>query len=224
MLLKYCICLFCCLLLAFIAPLRAQEVAPSCCGHQFTVTGDVHHAKTGAGSSVPDSSNRGIFVEEIYGNTLTATIPGLGAGTYTIEIDLMEATHKKEGERVMEITAGDKVLAKDLDIFKAAGGFAKPYKLIVHVEHLGDAIRGPLALTFTAKKDNAKFNAIFVKDAQGQPMGCVVAKELADADDPTALLIPDIKEPAIYRDPTQPMDKRVDDLIRRILTTTITVE
>jgi hypothetical protein len=59
----------------------AQAVAQSCCGHQFTVTGDVHLAESPAGSSVPDSSNHGIFVEEIYCKALIVTIPGLDPST-----------------------------------------------------------------------------------------------------------------------------------------------
>jgi len=201
------------------SPLWAQEVAPSCCGHQFTVSGEFKHFKTPAGARVatlPGSERPDEFEEQIRGKSFTATMPGLDPGTYTLLIDLSEVAAKNQGDRLMDITAGDKVLAKDVDVLQAAGGFAKPYRITVTVEHLGDAQRGPLAITFTGTKGDAELNGMTVKDASGNSMGCVFAKDLAVTDDPSSLVIPVVSDPVIFRDPSQPIDKRIDDIIRRL--------
>ncbi len=207
------------LLLLGAVHLPAQEVARACCGRQFTVSGEFRHflkpvdikIKPLPGSERPDA-----FDEQVQGASFTATIPGLDPGTYTIEIDCAELSAKGEGERLMDIRAEDKVLAANVDVFKLAGGAQLPYRLKLSVEHAGDAIRGPLAITFTGTRGEAEFNSIVVKDAHGKSMGCVFAKDLAVLDDPAALAIPEIKEPPIFRDPSQPIDKRVDDVIRRL--------
>ncbi len=209
--------LLCVLWLAAGLRAGAQEIAPSCCGHQFTLTGEFKHSPRPKGINLPGLATERLdeFDQEIHGKSFTATIPGLSAGEYRIAIDLAEVSAKGVGQRVMDIKRGDAVLSGGLDIFKEAG-FGHPYRINLNVQHLGDAQRGPLAITFTGVKGEAKFNAIFVTDAAGNPVGCVVAKDVAIMDDPQSLAIPDIKEPPIFRDPAQPLDKRVDDLIRRM--------
>jgi len=195
---------------------RAGETAPSCCGHQFVLTGDLKHSKTPAGTTVAGGDRPEIYAEEISGKSFTATVPNLDPGIYIVDIDFAELSAKRAGERVMDITAGETVLARNLDLFQAAGGFARTCRLTAKVEHLGDTQRGPLAIVFTGKIGEAKFNAITLKNADGDAVASIVARDAVATTDAAAMEIPDIKEPAIYNDPDQPLTKRVNDLVRRM--------
>ena len=180
---------------------------------QFQISGDIRHSKT---LGAFDERDPDIYLEEISGISFIASAPGLEPGIYTIEVDFVEAVLDEVGQRVMSIKSGKVMLAEDLDIVKEAGGFRRPCKVSGEVEHLGDAQRGPLALSFIGKIQEAKFNLITVKDSAGQIVAHAYAKDLADAVDPTASIIPEVKEAPIYNDPSHPIEARVDDLIRRM--------
>jgi len=158
--------------------LHADESAPSPSGKSIIITGDITHFKTPLrvkGEGVP---NDGTYNEEVYGNSFTTKVAGLPSGTYTIEIDLAELFFQGPGQRIMKITSGDTVLADNLDLF-AVAGFAKPYKVQAKIAHQDDAVHGPLAITFAAIKNKAKFNAIHVFDAAGKEIASVMAGDLA---------------------------------------------
>jgi len=156
---------------------HSDESAPSPSGKSIIITGNITHFKTPSGVKVEGVPNDGTYNEEVYGDSFTAKAAGLPAGTYTIEIDFAELFVQGPGKRVMKITSGDNVLADNLDLF-AVAGFAKPYKLQAKVDHQDDALRGPLAITFTGIKDNAKFNAIHIFDAEGKEVASVKAGDL----------------------------------------------
>ena len=99
---------------------------------------------------------------------------------------------------------------------KAAGGFRQTCLVSGEVEHLGDAQRGPMSVSFEGKVQEAKFNAVTIKDESGDVVAHVLAKDLADAVDPESRIIPDITDPVIYNDPSKPENERVADLIRRM--------
>jgi beta-glucosidase len=196
---------------------RADEFSPPHCGKGFTVTGDIKHSKKAAGITVQGADDPEAFDEEIYGTEFTARVDGLPAGKYTLQIDLAETYCKGPGQRLFNITCGKQKLAENLDLF-ATAGFAKAYRITAAVDHAPDApgaTGGPLAITFTAVKENAKLNAIHVLDANGKAVACMKAKNLSDMA-PVSNVIPDIKEAPIYLDPAVTLDKRVDDLIRRM--------
>jgi len=159
-----------------------------------------------AGAKEPDA-----FADEIFGNSFALSLPGLAAGKYALEIDMAEVYHKDAGGRVMTITCGGRKLAENLDIFAAAGGFAKAYCLRATVDHAA----GPLTIAFTASQDKAKFNAIRVLDDKGTLVASAQAREFTDVPD-VAGTIPDIKDPVVYTNPDAPLDARVDDLVRRM--------
>jgi beta-glucosidase len=194
---------------------RAEETSPPHCGKGFTVTGPIKHFKKPAGLVVQGTDDPEAFAEEIYGKSFVASVDGLPAGRYTVQIDLAETFEKMSGQRIMRITCGKQVLADDLDIFQAAGGYARAYRLTAQVDHAADDIDGPLAIAFTAKVENAKLNAIHILDADGKAVACVKAKFLSDLP-PGATKIPDVKDPPIYMDATLPLEQREDDLIRRM--------
>lgn len=180
---------------------------------QFILSGDIKHSKTlgAAGEYQPE-----IYAEEISGMSFIASAPGLNPGRYQIEVDLVEAVLDLPGQRVMDVFCGNTVLVKDFDIVSHSGGFRKICQVTGEVEHLGDAQRGPLAIHFEGKVQEAKFNAITVRDHSGKVVAHVLAKDMASAVDPSAAVVPEVEESPIYFDPAQPLDQRVDDLIRRM--------
>jgi beta-glucosidase len=206
---------FCAFFFLFLGLLHADETAPSPCGKSFTISGKITHSKLPAGVTVEGAPADDTYNEEVFGPSFNATVTGLPAGTYTVEIDFAEVYYKGPGQRVMKITSGDTILADNLDLY-AVAGFAKAYKTQATVVHQDDAIQGPLVITFTAIKDNAKFNAIHILDAQGGGVACVKASDLVDNADIGASKIPQVSDPVIYTDPDKPMDARIDDLISRM--------
>lgn len=163
------------------------------------------------GAKSPDD-----FVEEIYGPSFTATVEGLPAGAYTAVIDFAEIYQGGPGQRLMRISAGDKVLADNVDLFKAAGGKGKAYELRLKIDHAPDEIRGPLAITFTGVKEMAKLNAIEFLNAAGKPVAAAKAKDFVESASYAARKIPTVTTPPIYGDPSRPFDARIDDLISRM--------
>ncbi|HEY5704275.1 MAG TPA: glycoside hydrolase family 3 N-terminal domain-containing protein [Terrimicrobiaceae bacterium] len=195
--------------------LEIEETAPSCCGRTFMVSGKIQHYKTPADITVA-GGDAAVFAEEVYGRSFRATVPWLPEGSYTVEIDLAEVLHREAGSRIIDIACGDTKLAEDLDILEAAGGFARALRVTGEVEHLGDALRGPLTIVFKAKIGDAKFHAIHLRDASGATVASIKAKDLVDTDLPGAAVVPDIIEPPVYMDPDLPIDERVADLVRRM--------
>ncbi len=199
---------------SFLSVVSASETAPGACGKSFVIVGEIKHQHPKPGITVENATNSEFYVDEVFGKSFTATVPGLPAGIYTVEIYLAETYWQKPGERIMTITAGGRELAANLDLMES--GFAKEQVVSGTVEHQEDQIMGPLAIEFSAKKDSAKFNAIQIKDSQGIVVACVAAKDLAVLGDPTAIVVPEVAEAPIYFDSTQPVEKRVADLVRRM--------
>jgi len=204
------------LLLAASTTFAADEICASC-GQQVSVVGSFSHRKENASLAIDGAGNNAAaYREDANGTNFTVTIAHLPAGKYTLTIGAAETTAGAAGERVFDVTAGDVSLAKDFDIFATAGGARKVATISGTVEHSDDSLRGPLAISFVASKGAAKFNTIEVKTADGASVISFSASELADAFSAAAARVPDIKEPAIWRDPSHPLKARADDLIRRM--------
>lgn len=191
----------------------AADEACTTCGGKVTVSGDFTHRKEPP--SPPVAGNPANF-EDVNGPRFTVTIANLPAGRYTIEINAAETTATAAGERVYDVMAGDQVLAKDYDLFVAAGGSRKAATITGTVEKSDDALRGPLQLAFAASKGHAKFNTVSIKNEAGAEVVAFAASDLADAYARAAMVPPEVKEPAIWRDSAQPLRERADDLIRRM--------
>ena len=189
----------------------------SSCGQQVSVTGSFTHRKDGSSVVIEGATNSdAAFREEVNGTNFTVTITHLPAGKYTITISEAETVAGGAGERLFDVTAGDKVLAKDFDIFATAGGARKVAAITGSVEHEDDSMKGPLTVSFTASKGTAKFNTFEVKNAAGASVVSFSASELADAFSAGAARVPDVKDPPIWRDPSQTLPARENDLIRRM--------
>jgi beta-glucosidase len=187
------------------------------CGQEASIGGEFAHGKSDASLTIEGAgSNAAAFYEEIYGENFTVTIAHLPAGKYTIAIGEAETWAGAPGERTFSVTSGDTALAKDFDIFAAAGGARKVCYITGVVEHEDDSLKGPLAVSFTGSKNNAKFNTFEVKNASGAPVVSFRASEMADAFSAEAVRLPEISDPPIWRDPSQPLPVRAKDLIRRL--------
>jgi len=190
---------------------------------KIVVSGEFEHSKV---QEVPvtgaPAADEAAFHQEIYGRQFTITIPALKPGRYTVIIGLVENLFTQPGKRVFNITCGNQTIAQDLDIYAAAGGRGKVCYLTNTVDFTGAAARQPFALTFSASENNAKFNTVELQDATGQIVASLRAADLAAAnapvvaEDPAALKVPVVDGPEIWRDPSQPFDARVQDLVRRM--------
>ncbi len=208
---------FACLAGLWLAAPAAQAATETCAshGHEVTVTGDFTH-RPDAGPVADAGGEAASYREEISGPHFTVSIAGLPAGNYTIAIGEVETLASSPGERVFSVTSGDTTLARDFDIVAAAGGAHKVCSITGVVRHEDDSYRGPLAVTFTAVKGQAKFNTLAVRDASGAPVLAVAATDFAAPFTAAATRIPVVSTPPIWRDPSQPLAAREHDLIRRM--------
>ncbi len=191
----------------------AADEACTSCGGKVTVSGDFTHRKEPPG---PPIAGPEAYREDVNGARFTVTVSNLPAGRYTIAISAAETTATAAGERVYDVSAGDQVLAKDFDLFVAAGGPRKAATISGTIEKSDDALRGPLQLIFNASKGHAKFNSVSIKDQAGAEVVAFAASDLADAYTLAAMVPPEVKEPAIWRDAAQSLRARANDLIRRM--------
>ncbi|MGA2175466.1 MAG: glycoside hydrolase family 3 N-terminal domain-containing protein, partial [Verrucomicrobiota bacterium] len=195
----------------------AAEESCAACGRQVSVNGDFAHRKDNASVTIEGAAgNAAAFREEINGKNFTVSIAHLPAGKYTVVIGEAETLASAPGERLFDVTSGDVALAKDFDIVATAGGARKACSITGVVEHDDDSIKGPLTISFAASKGVAKFNTFEVKDASGASVFAFNASELAEPFTDAAKRVPEINEPPIWKDPSQPLPARENDLIRRM--------
>ena len=211
------------LLLALLAsplastPLRAADEICVACGANVSVTGDFSHRKEAPDLVVAGAGeDAAAFREDIHGPAFTVAIAGLPAGAYVIEIRAAETEHDQPGARVFDVSAGDTVLAKDFDLFAAAGGARRVAQIGGTIEKADDALRGPLRITFTGRRGHAKFNTLSVQNAAGESVARLRAADLQDAFSAAALQVPEVAAAPIWRDPAHSLEARSADLIRRL--------
>jgi beta-glucosidase len=199
------------------AAFAADEICVPC-GQEVTVTGVFAHHKSDASTAIEGAGdNAAAFREDINGDHFSVTIAHLPAGKYDISIGEVETLAHAAGERLFDVTVGDTSLAKNFDIFATAGAQNKVCYIKGTVEHEDDSIRGAVKIDFVASQGNAKFNTIDIKDASsGASVFSIKASELADAFSAAATRIPVISGPVLWRDPSQPLNERINDLIRRM--------
>ena len=193
----------------------ADEICASC-GQQVSISGDFAHRKDRGSVTVEGATDAAAFREEINGSNFTLTIAHLPAGESTISIGEAETSAGAAGERVFDVTSGDASLARDFDIFGTASGVRKVCYINGTVEHEDDAVKGPLKISFAASKGVAKFNTFEIKNSSGASVVAFSASEMAEPFTAAAMHVPEINEPAIWKDPSKPLQARADDLIRRM--------
>ena len=188
------------------------------CDKNVIISGEFSHRRAWGVTTIEGATSRGeeAFREEIYGTNFTLSVSGLPAGKYNVVIGLVEVDYTNAGQRVFDITCGDQTLASNLDIFATAGGAGKVVLLTNQVDHADDALNGPLTFTFTGRVGAAKLNSLELKDDTGQSLIYVRAADMINVEDSAALKPPVVEGPEIWKDPAQPMDVRVKDLVRRM--------
>jgi beta-glucosidase len=202
----------------FLAPtvFAIEEICGSC-GHRVSVSGDFKHFKANASDKIEGGSGDvSAFYEEINGNEFSISVLNLPVGKYTISIGEIEFFMEGPDKRVFNVICGDVTLADHFDIYRAAGGMRKICYITGEVEHTGDELRGPVKVVFKAVKETAKFNTFEIKDSSGVSIFKFNASEIAEPFTGDAARIPDISDPAIWRDSDKPLKQRADDLIRRM--------
>ncbi len=195
----------------------AEDEICTSCGQHVSVSGSFTHRKDALGTVIEGSGNdAAAFREEINGTNFTVSISLLPAGKYNVIIGGVETLYATPGERLFDVTSGDLALVTNFDIVATAGGARNVCYITGVVEHEDDSIKGPLAVSFEARKNTAKFNTFEVRDASGTSVVAFNASELAEPFSAVAVRIPEINEPPIWRDPSQPLQARENDLIRRM--------
>ncbi len=198
-------------------PLVAQDNAGCNCGDPvILVTGDIGFHQLPAGITVEGADHPADYAVQASGPSLTAIAPDLKPGRYTVEIELAEVIYTARNERLMDVTFGRTVLARDYDIMKRSGGFAQACRIEAAVDYPEHAPERAFVLRLEGRRNDAVFNAIRIRDAAGKVVAAITAADLLAQEPADAWRIPEVKTPPIYRDPTQPMDARIDDLIRRM--------
>lgn len=140
-------------------------------GAEVTVTGEKKFER--ADLVIANTDRQDDFRCEVFGPTVVVVTDPIPAGKLMLEVDLAELYFQTGGQRSMAIFCGDKMLTPQMDVFEAAGGFAKALTRSYPIDHLG----GPVVVRFVGIKENAKFNALRVKDAGGQLLVQVRAKD-----------------------------------------------
>jgi len=204
-------------LLPLALPLRAADEICVSCGAHVGVSGEFTHRKEAPGFVVEAAgADADAFREDINGPRFTVTIANLPAGTYLVEIRAAETEFNQPGRRVFDVTAGETVLAKDLDLFVAAGGAKRVATISGQIDKADDSLRGPLRIAFSARSGRAKFNTVSIRNAAGEPVAQLRADALQDAFSAAALRVPVVAEAPIWRDPAHSLQARAADLIRRL--------
>lgn len=158
-------------------------------------------------------------VTEVNGTQFTVSFPGLAAGTYTVVVEASEIYFAQAGQRVMDVSCGQSVVAKGWDIFQDAGGKNKTVEKSLSVEHAADDIGGPLCVSFNAPVNKAKFSVIRIKAADGNQVAIADAAKFKQANQgqkDVGSQIPVVAGPEIWKDPTQSPQARAADLIKRL--------
>jgi len=196
----------------------ADEETCVACDRKVLVSGQFEHGRGHESLAITGAPKRGEedFREEIYGANFTVSVPDLPAGKYTVLIGLAEVVFTNGGQRVFDISCGNQTLARQLDIITAAGGAGRVLLLTNRIDFAGDAALGPLTLIFTGRTNTAKLNTFELKDASGQSIISMCAADLIDAENTTALQLPVVAGPELWKDAAQPAAARVDDLVRRL--------
>ncbi|MGB8368179.1 MAG: glycoside hydrolase family 3 C-terminal domain-containing protein [Limisphaerales bacterium] len=196
----------------------ADEETCVACDRKVVVSGPFDHGRGHEGLAIEGAARRGeeAFREEIYGTNFTLSVPNLPAGKYTVEIGLAEIVFTNAGQRAFDIACGNQTLARNLDVFTAAGGAGRVLLLTNRIDFPGDASHGPLTLVFTGRTNTAKLNTFELKDASGQSIISMCAADLINAENNSALQPPVVTGPEIWKDAAQPTTTRVDDLVRRL--------
>ena len=197
--------------------LRAAEEVCATCDKTVRFSGDFSHRITESNAVPHDAKGRDIgFGEAISGPHFSVSVPDLEPGEYSVDIGVVESQFDEPDRRIFSVTCGTNLIATNLDIFTASGGKGKPYHIEATVEHAGDAASGPLTFSFTAFKGDATLSTFSLRTATGHRFIFTKASELFNTQNTAVLQSPEVTGPVLWKDPAQPLDTRIHDLIHRM--------
>ena len=191
------------------------EASPCCSEYRFVVSGSVEHRTKPTAVKVEGAGGTTNFDTEVYGQNFAISLPGLPEGRYTVAIYMAETYFRSTGQRTFDVSLAGKKIAENLDLI-AVAGFANSFVLKAETDHAADPIGGPLAVQFEAHTNNAKVDAIEVRNSRGDLMALATGVDLVSLQDRAASIIPKISGPVVYTDATQSTERRVADLVRRM--------
>jgi beta-glucosidase len=205
------------LALASSISMAAQNVTdcPSC-RKAVLITGELAYRNLPVGTAVVGTAPGTTSSTTAFGSNFEATAVGLATGNYTLEVDLAETEVHGEGQRLFDISRGWTPLVERLDVFKAAGGFARAYRFQTPLKVADDPFGWPVTIRFKGRKGDAMFNAIRIRNTAGGVIAEITAATLQASEPPGAEQVPAAQAAPIYQDPAQPTDQRIDDLIQRM--------
>jgi beta-glucosidase len=188
------------------------------CDRNVVISGQFNHQRAWGVTTIEGAPRHEdeAFREEIYGTNFTLSVSGLPAGQYTVQIGLVEVDFTNAGQRVFDISCDKQVLASNLDIFATAGGAGKVCFVTGQVEQADDSPGRPLSFEFIGRTDTAKLNSFELKDISGRSIIFMRTADLLDVEDADALKPPVVEGAEIWKDPSQPLDIRVQDLVHRM--------
>src|ERR1035438_7422571 len=83
-------------------------------------------------------------------------------------------------------------------------------------DHPEDARHGPLSIRFVARHGDAKLNTFEIWNAAGASLVSMKVADLINGGDQAALIPPVVEGPVLWKDPAQPFEMRVKDLMSRM--------
>jgi len=205
------------LALAFSISLAARADSDcTSCKKALLLSGDLACQSVAPGTTIAGATPDSDFSTTAFGSAFEATVVGLASGNYTLEVDLAETEFHGEGQRLIDISQGRTALVESLDVFKAAGGFARACRFKAPLIVADDPYGWPLNLRFQGRKGDAMFSAIRIRGSNGVVIAEITAATLLASEPPGAAQVPDVHAPAVYNDPSRPADERISDLIGRM--------
>src|SRR4051812_20570610 len=110
-----------------------------------------------------DTAKQYVFRDQRYGMS-AYQIPVVN-GTYSVNLLTVETVFTAAGKRVFTVTAEGQTVAKNVDVFKLAGGKNKAYWILFTTK----VTDGKLSLGFKASVDNAMVSGISIQPATTTP-------------------------------------------------------
>jgi Malectin domain len=145
------------------ASATVDEEVCGACDAKVVISGQFQHGTSDTFLIANAPGNEAAYRDEVLGTNFVLSVPGLKAGKYTLEIGLVELKSEQAGQRLFDILCGGQAIATNVDIFAAADGMDRVWRLRAAVDHLGDAAHGPLCVQFIARRDLAKLNTFDTK-------------------------------------------------------------
>jgi beta-glucosidase len=150
------------------------------------------------------------------GTNFTVPVPNVEPGQYTAVFGFVETEYNGTGRRLFDIAYGQHLVASNLDVFAAAGGARKLYFLKAPVEFATNLDNGPLAFQFIARKGDAILNSLELKNPSSATVFFLKATDMMGGTGDDAMKPPMVPGPVLWKDPAQPLDTRVKDLVSRM--------